>query len=309
MSALAPIDVLALAHKRARHNFYWLATSSVLILASCGQVLLPPAQQRAAVISSQALNPPLVATPTPPNQVFPGLTPPPLSSATPLATPNPIVTPHSYVKEHQYADLQSNGQQALIIIAGDRRPSPPASPTPVLQNQKGEYAGNFLYNIQIWNWNPPTNQYTLAGSWPNDPSKRYVDMRYHLADLLGDGTQEILVQARQEGVAEAVDYAVLRVQNGQITPIFQQNNLEHGQVRLIGTNIWQEQSVRAPNEDPCCPSVYKDAAFRWNGSAFAPTTNLVFPTPTNFPQPTPTALPLEATPVPLGAVSVPVPAR
>jgi hypothetical protein len=117
------------------------------------------------------------------------------------------------------------------------------------------------------------------------------------------------VQARQEGVPEALDYAVLRVQNGQLTPVFQQNNLEHGQVRLLGTNIWQEQSVRAPNEDPCCPSVFKDDAFRWNGSAFAPTTNLVFPTPTNFPQPTPTALPAEATPVPIGAISVPIPSR
>ncbi len=293
----------------ARHRSHWLAIFSVL-LASCGEVLLPAqAQQRAAITSSQALNPPLVATPTPANQALPGLTPPPLSSATPLASPNPIVTPRSYVKEHLYADLQNNGQQALIIIAGDRRPSPPASPTPVLQHQQGDYEGNFVYNVQVWNWNPATNQYTLAGSWPNNPSKRYVDMRYHLADLLGDGTQEILVQARNEGVAEALDYAVLRGQNGQLTPVFQQNNLEHGQVRLIGANIWQERSVRGPNEDPCCPSVYKQDAFRWNGSTFAPTNSLVFPTPTNFPQPTPTALPLQATPVPIEAASVPIPAR
>ena len=255
------------------------------------------------------MNPGLVYTPTPPDQTFPGLTPPPLASTTPLAAPNPIVTPRSYVKEHQYADIQANGQQALIIIAGDRRPSPPASPTPVLQHQKGEYEGNFTYNLQVWNWDPKTNQYALAGSWPNDPSKRYIDMRYHLADLQSNGTQQILVQARLEGVAEALDYAVLRFQTGQLTPVFQQSNLEHGQVRLIGTNIWQEQSVRAANEDPCCPGKYKDDAFRWNGTSFAPTQQLLFPTPTNFPQPTPTALAREATPVPLEAASVPIPAR
>jgi hypothetical protein len=282
----------------------------VFSLAACGQVLLPEQPQRGgAVTSSDALNPALVYTPTPPDQTFPELTPPPLASTTPLATPNPIVTPRSYVKEHQYADLQNNGQQALIIIAGDRRPSPPASPTPVLQHQKGEYEGNFSYNLQVWNWDPRTNQYTQAGSWPNDPSKRYVDMRYHLAGLLGDGTQQILVQARVEGVAEALDYAILRYQGSQLTPIFQQNNLEHGQVRLIGTNIWQEQSVRAQNEDPCCPGRYKDDAFRWNGSAFAPTQQLVFPIATTFPLSTPTPLSRDATPMPLETVSVPIPAR
>ncbi|HEX6510732.1 MAG TPA: hypothetical protein VF157_00410 [Chloroflexota bacterium] len=284
--------------------------SCVLLLASCGEVLLPQQpQSRPMVTSSTSLNPPVVATPTPPNQVFPGLTPPPLASVTPLATPNPIATPGSYIKEHAYSDLLSNGQQALIIIAGDRRPSPPASPTPVLQHQKGEYEGNFTYNLQIWNWNPSSNQYTQAASWPNDPTKRYIDMRYHLADLVGDGTQQILVQGRLEGVAEALDYAVLRFQNGQLTPIFQQANLEHGQVRLIGKNIWQEQSTRQPNEDACCPSVYKDDAFVWNGSAFTPINQFVFPTPTNFPQPTPTALSVQATPVPIEAVSVPIPAR
>lgn len=283
---------------------------AVLALASCGEVLLPSqAPKWAPVTSSNTLNPNQVATPTPPDQVFPGLTPPPLASVTPLATPNPIVTPRSYVKEHIYTDLLNNGQQSLIIIAGDRRPSPPATPTPVLQNQKGEYEGNFIYNLQVWNWDPKTNQYSQVGSWPNNPSKRYIDMRYHLADLVGDGTQQILVQARVEGVAEAIDYAVLRFQGGQLTPIFQQVNLEHGQVRLIGRNIWQEQSARAPNEDPCCPGRYKDDAFAWNGTTFAPTTQLVLPTPTNFPPSTPTPLAREATPVPLASVSVPVPAR
>jgi len=270
---------------------------------------VPQQTKLAPVVSSDALNPNQMFTPTPPDQVFPGLTPSPLASETPLSTPNPIVTPHSYVKEHAYADLLNNGQQALIIIAGDRRPSPPAAPTPVLQYQKGEYGGNFLYNLQLWNWNPKTNQYTQVAAWPNDPTKRYIDMRYHLADLIGDGTQEILVQARVEGVAEALDYAVLRFQNNQLTPIFQQVGLEHGQVRLIGKNIWQEQSVRAPNEDPCCPSTYRDDAFAWNGTTFAATTQLIFPTPTNFPQPTPTPLSRQATPVPLSAVSVPVPTR
>jgi hypothetical protein len=288
----------------------WLAALSVLVLAACGQALTAqPSTRPGPVMSSDALNPPLIYTPTPPNQTFPGLTPPPFASVTPLATPNAIATPGSYIKEHLYSDLLVNGQQSLIIIAGDRRDSPPPSPTPVLQHQKGDYMGNFSYNLQVWNWDRQSNQYTAAGSWPNDPSKRYIDMRYHLADLLGDGTQQILVQARVEGTAEALDYAVLRYQGGQLTPIFQQNGLEHGQVRLIGTNIWQEQSVRADNEDPCCPGKYKDDAFRWDGSAFSPTQQLVFPQATNFPQPTPTALPLQATAVPLEAVSVPIPAR
>jgi len=282
----------------------------VLLLASCGEILVQSPQQPQKIVSSAtSLNPQVVSTPTPPNQTFPGLTPPPLASTTPLSTPNPIVTPHSYVKEHIYSDLLHNGQQALIIIAGDRRTSPPPSPTPVLQHQKGEYEGNFSYNLEVWNWDPKTNQYSLAGSWPNDPSKRYVDMRYHLADLVGDGTQQVLVQARTEGIAQAIDYAVLRYQNGQFQPIFQQANLEHGQVRLIGRNIWQEQSVRQPDEDPCCPGVYKDDAFFWNGTTFAPENNFIFPTPTNFPAATPTPLSRDATPVPLDQVSVPIPPR
>ena len=89
--------------------------------------------------------------------------------------------------------------------------------------------------------------------------------------------------------------------------LFQQSNLEHGQVRLIGKNIWQEQSVRGPNEDPCCPSRYKDDAFYWDGSRFAPENAFQFPTPANFPPPAPSPLPLEATPVALSAVSVPYP--
>ena len=46
--------------------------------------------------------------------------------------------------------MLNNGQQALIIIVGDRRPSPPPSPTPVLQHQKGDYEGNFIYNLQLF---------------------------------------------------------------------------------------------------------------------------------------------------------------
>jgi hypothetical protein len=284
----------------------------VLLLASCGEILVQQPQQGpkfGPVTTSDSLNPNQLYTPTPPNQTFPGLTPPPLTSATPLSTPNAIVTPHSYVKEHQYAQLLNNGQWALVIIAGDRRTSPPPTPTPVLQHQKGEYEGNFTYNLEVWNWDPKTNQYSLAGTWPNDPSKHYIDMRYHLADLIGDGTQQILVQGRLEGVAEALDYAVLRYQNQQFVPIFQQNNLEHGQVRLIGQNIWQEQSTRQPNEDPCCPGSYKDDAFFWDGAKFAPQNSFIFPTPTNFPPVTPTPLPREATPVPLETVSVPIPPR
>ncbi|MHB8619168.1 MAG: hypothetical protein ACYDAG_06295 [Chloroflexota bacterium] len=289
-----------------------LVVLCAVFLASCGQVLLPPSNQGrqfGPTTSSASLNPPLLATPTPPDQRFPGLTPLALGTPSPVPTPNPIVTPYSYVKEHAYADLLHNGQQYLIIIAGDRRPSPPASPTPVLQNQKGEYAGNFTYNLQLWHWNPTTNQYSLAASWPNNPAKRYVDMRYTLADLQGNGTQQIMVQARVEGVAQALDYQVLSFANGKLQPIFGQSGLEHGQVRIIGQNIWQEQSVRSPNEDPCCPSLYRDSAFIWNGSRFAPTNTFIFPTFANFPQPTPTPLGLQATPVPLGSVSVPVPAR
>ncbi|MDE3078041.1 MAG: hypothetical protein KGJ86_21670 [Chloroflexota bacterium] len=290
----------------------WLAALGCLLLASCGQVLLPRAEQSkplGMVTSSDALNPNLQLTPTPPNQRFPGLTPALLGSATPMPTPNPIVTPHSYVKEHTYGDLLNDGQQSLIIIAGDRRPSPPATPTPVLQHQKGEYEGNFTYNLEVWSWNPTTNQYALAASWPNDPTKRYIDMRYHLLDLTGDGTQQILVQARVEGVAEALDWQLLRYGNKKLTPIFGQTGLEHGQVRIIGKNIWQEQAVRDPNQDPCCPSQYRDDAFIWNGSTFTPTKSFIFPTPSSFPQPTPTPLSSQATPVPLSAVSVPIPPR
>jgi len=293
----------------------WLAASLALLLAGCGQILLQPNSQsnanRGILTSSESLNPPVVYTPTPHNQVFPGLTPPPLGSVTPIPTPNPIVTPYSYVKEHQFTDLLNNGQQGLTIAVADRRPSPPTSPTPVLQYQKGEYPGNFTYNFQVWNWDQKTNQYSLSASWPNDPSKRYVDMRYHLADLVGDGTQQVLVQARQEGVAEALDYAVLRIVNGQITVLFQQTGLEHGQVRLIGKDIWQEQSVRGPNEDPCCPNRYHDDAFLWDGSKFAAQAALQFPVPVGspFPPATPTPLPREATPVPQSAFSIPTPAR
>jgi len=277
------------------------------LLTSCGQIIAPAQPRTFGVVSSasEALRAPAQVAPAPAGADSAVASPTPWSTPTPLATPNPVVTPHSYVKEHQYSDLLRNGQLALIIIAGDRRPSPPASPTPVLQHQKGEYEGNFTYNLQIWNWDPRTNQYTQVASWPNDPGKRYIDMRYHLADLVNDGTQQILVQARLEGVAEALDYAVLRYQNGSLTPIFQQANLEHGQVRLIGRNIWQEQSVRQPNEDPCCPGRYKDDAFFWNGSTFAPVGEFVFPTPSNFPQPTPTPLAPRATPV----VGVPTPAQ
>ncbi len=272
---------------------------AALLLSSCGQAVVPAQPQSLGLVtsSSQTLNPLLAATPTPLGQAGAGASPTPWSTPTPLATPNPIVTPHSYVKEHQYSDLLRNGQQTLIIIAGDRRPSPPPSPTPVLQHQKGEYEGNFIYNLQFWNWDPKTNQYSLAASWPNDPSKRYVDMRYHLADLVNDGTQQILVQARLAGVAEALDYAVLRFQGGQLTPIFQQSTLEHGQVRLIARNIWQEQSVRQPNEDPCCPGRYKDDGFFWNGTTFVPINEFAFPTPANFPPATPTPLSARATPV------------
>ena len=80
-------------------------------------------------------------------------------------------------------------------------------------------------------------------------------------------------------------------------------------MRLIGRNIWQEQSERAPDEDPCCPSQYKDDAFFWDGSSFAPSNQFIFPTPTNFPAVTPTPLARDATPVPLDQVSVPVPPR
>ncbi len=290
----------------------WLAAGAALFLASCSQILLQPTDNQrnfGPLSSSESLNPNLLYTPTPPNQQFPGLTPVGFGSVTPVPTPNPVVTPKSYVKEHQYADLENNGQPALVIIAGDRRPSPPPTPTPVLQHQKGDYMGNFVYNLEIWNWNPNTNQYSLSATWPSDPSKRYIDMRYHLLDLIGDGTQQILVQARLEGVSEALDYAVLRSVKGQLLPIFAQSNLEHGQVRLIGKNLWQEQSVRGPNEDPCCPTRYKDDAFVWTGAQFSPESQFAFPTPANFPPATPTPLSARATPMPLDAVSVPVPAR
>ncbi|HUZ77786.1 MAG TPA: hypothetical protein VMV93_09430 [Chloroflexota bacterium] len=289
----------------------WLTALS-LLLTSCGQVLLPTSQKPAApgmITSSATLNPPLVATPTPAAQVLPGLTPVPLGSATPFPTPNPIVTPHSYVKEHAYSDINQNGQQWFVIVAGDRRPSPPPSPTPVLQNQRGEYPGNFTYNLQIWNWNPTTNQYALAGIWPNDPTKRYVDMRYHLVDLEGNGQQQILVEARQEGVANTLDWEVLSFTNTQLTPVFGQSGLEQGQVRIIGKNIWQEQSMRQPNESACCPETYRDDAFAWNGTAFVRTSALLFPTPASFPPPTPAPLSLQATPVPIQAVSVPIPSH
>ncbi len=282
------------------------------MLVSCGEVALPATTQPKPLnvtTTSGSLNAGGQPTPTPPNQVFPGLTPAPLGNGTPYPTPNPIVTPHSYVKEHAYTDIQHDGQQWLVIIAGDRRPSPPPTPTPVLQHQKGEYEGNFLYNLQVWNWDPNSNQYTFAAQWPDDPTKRYIDMRYHLADLEGNGTQQILVQARVEGVAEALDWEVLEFANNTLTPVFGQSGLEHGQVRIIGQNIWQEQSHRAANEDPCCPGVYRDDAFIWDGSTFVTTPNFVFPTPVSFPQPTPIPLSLVATPVPLSAVSVPVPSR
>jgi hypothetical protein len=286
-----------------------------LFLASCSPAILQPEQvaqpsrNPQPVISTGSLNPQIVYTPTPGPQRVGGLSTQPLASTTPYPTPNPIVTPHSYVKEHAYSDLLSDGQQALILIVGDRRPSPPATPTPVLQNQKGEYEGNFIYNLQIWNWNPTTNQYSQVTSWPNDPSKRYIDMRYHLVDLVGDGTQQILVQARLEGVPEAIDYQLLHYGNGQLTSLFSQSNLEHGQVRLIGKTIWQEQSVRAPNEDPCCPSKYHDDAFVWDGTKFVATSTFGLPdfTSATFPQPTPTPLARDATPVPLKQVSVPIP--
>ncbi|HEU0167946.1 MAG TPA: hypothetical protein VFS62_09235 [Chloroflexota bacterium] len=283
-----------------------------MLLASCGQILVQPqsnGRDFGPLTSSDSLNPPLVYTPTPQNQVFPGLTPPALGTPAPQPTPNPIMTPYSYLKENQFTDLLNNGQEGLVIVAGDRRPSPPQQPTPVLQNQKGEYPGNFTYNLEVWNWDPKTNQYSLSALWPNDPSKRYIDMRYNLADLVGDGTQQVLVQSRLEGTAEALDYAVLRIVNGQVTVLFQQSGLEHGQVRLIGKNIWQEQSVRQPNEDVCCPSKYRDDAFVWNGTTFAPEPAFAFPTPVNFPPPTPEPLQRQATPVPLSQVSVPYPSH
>ena len=288
----------------------WAAALSALLLASCGQVLLgagQPSRQFGPTTSSISLNPALIATPTPGNQRFPGLTPSPLAKLTPVPTPNPIATPGSYIKEHAYVDLQNNGQQSLIVIAGDRRPSPPASPTPVLQYQKGEYAGNFIYQLEIWNWNPKTNQYTLGATWPNNPAKRYVDMRYHVADVTGSGTPQILVEARLEGVAQALDYALLRLVNGKLTPIFSQSGLEHGQVRIIGRGLWQEQAVRGPNEDACCPSLFTDTAFSWNGSQFVTTRKFVVPAATLVPLPTPRPLSKQATPVPLSVVSVPIP--
>ena len=284
----------------------------MILLASCGQILVQPqanGRNFGPLTSSDSLNPPLVFTPTPQNQVFPGLTLPALGTPSPQPTPNPIMTPYSYLKENQFTDLLNNGQEGLVIVAGDRRPSPPQQPTPVLQNQKGEYPGNFTYNLEVWNWNPTTNQYSLSAVWPNDPNKRYIDMRYHLADLVGDGTQQVLVQARLEGTAEALDYVVLRIVNGQVSVLFQQSGLEHGQVRLIGKNIWQEQSVRQPNEDVCCPSKYRDDAFIWNGTTFAPEPAFAFPTPVNFPPPTPEPLQQQATPVPLSQVSVPHPSH